>query len=174
MRSVAILVDGSNMHATFRALGFTVDWYKVIESVQSELDIHKAMYFTAMKPEGVTSTIRPLVDYLENNGWIVVKKPVSTYNLPGGGIKMKGNVDVEMTVEAMKLHDKVSDVMLFTGDGDFTALVKALQDKGVRVTVVSSRRSNPSMVSGALVRAADVFVDLVDMQPWIQRILPTG
>ena len=171
MRSVAILVDGSNMHATFKALGFMIDWRRVVETVNEDMPVHRAMYFTAMKPHGMSSTIRPLVDYLEHNGWAVISKPVSQYTDDAGRTKIKGNMDVEIAVAAMQLQDRVSDVMLFTGDGDFKALVEALQQKGVRVTVVSTRRTNPSMASEKLVRTADVFVDIADMKSMIERVL---
>lgn len=169
MRSVAILVDGSNMHATIKALGFSIDWKKVVDTVEQDIPVHRAVYFTAVKPVGETSTIRPLLDYLERNGWSVNTKPVAQFVDDRGNIKIKGNMDVEMAVCAMQLQERVTDVMLFTGDGDFKALVEALQQKGVRVTVVSTKRTRPSMVSDKLVRACDVFVDLFDMEPCIRR-----
>lgn len=169
MRSVAILVDGSNMHATFKALGFNIDWKKVLATVEEDIPVHRAVYFTALYPSHITSSIRPLIDYLQFNGWSVEHKPVSQYKDTNGVTKVKGNMDVEIAVCAMQLQERVTDVMLFTGDGDFTALVKALQQKGIRVTVVSTRSTRPAMASDLLVRTADVFVDLQDMKHCILR-----
>lgn len=173
MSSVAVLVDGSNMCATIKALGFSVDWRKVFDTINNDITIHRAMYFTAMKPSGETSTIRPLIDFLEHNGWAVVQKPICRYADEFGRTKIKGNMDVEIAVAAMQLQEKVTDVMLFTGDGDFEALVKALQHKGIRVTIVSTRKVRPNVVSELLLRACDVFIDLYDMRPAIER-LPNG
>lgn len=169
MRSAAILVDGSNMCAAMKALGFTVDWGKVVSLLENDMPIHKAMYFTATKPLGMPSTIRPLLDYLTTNGWIVRQKPVSVYR-NNGEVKIKGNMDIEIAVEAMKLASKVTDIMLFTGDGDFIPLVLALQDKGVRVTVVSTRKCSPSVVNELLVHTCDVFVDLYYKRKDIERV----
>lgn len=173
MSSVAVLVDGSNMCATLKALGFNVDWRKVFDSINADIPIHRAMYFTAMKPKEETSSIRPLIDFLEHNGWAVIQKPIGRYVDDYGRHKIKGNMDVEITVAAMQLQDKVTDVVLFTGDGDFEALVRALQNKGIRVTVVSTRKVRPNVMSELLLRACDVFIDLADMRPAIER-LPTG
>lgn len=173
MSSVAVLVDGSNMCATIKALGFSVDWRKIFDTINNDIPIHRAVYFTAMKPDGETSTIRPLVDYLSHNGWSVVTKPVSRYADPNGRVRTKGNMDVEITVAAMQLQERVTDVVLFTGDGDFEALVKALQQKGVRVTIVSTRKVRPNVVSEVLLRACDIFIDLADMRSSIER-LPNG
>lgn len=169
MRSAAILVDGSNMCAAMKALGFTVDWGKVVSLLENDMPVHKAMYFTATKSPFDTSSIRPLLDYLGNNGWVIKQKPVSVYRNKNGETKIKGNVDVEIAVEAMKLADKVTDIMLFTGDGDFVPLVQALQDKGVKVTVVSTRKCSPSMVNELLVRCCDVFIDLYHKRRDIER-----
>jgi uncharacterized LabA/DUF88 family protein len=62
--------------------------------------------------------------------------------------------------------------VLFSGDGDFRRLVEAIQRRGVRVTIVSTIRSKPPMVADELRRQADNFVELLDLQPSIQRILP--
>lgn len=169
MRSAAILVDGSNMCAAMKALGFTVDWGKVVSLLENDMPIHKAMYFTATKPLSMSSSIRPLLDYLASNGWVVKQKPVSVYRNKGE-VKIKGNMDVEIAVEAMKMADKVTDIMLFTGDGDFVPLVLALQDKGVRVTVVSTRKCSPSVVNELLVHTCDVFVDLHYKRRDIERV----
>jgi uncharacterized LabA/DUF88 family protein len=59
--------------------------------------------------------------------------------------------------------------MLFSGDGDFRRLVEAVQRKGVRVTVVSTVRSQPPMVADELRRQADHFLELQDLAPAIAR-----
>jgi len=170
MKSVAILVDGANIHAVCVALGFMIDWKKVVASVNEDMEVHSAQYFTAMKPLTEVNRLKPMVDYLEYNGWTVIQKPTESYMDPTTGrAKIKGNMDVEIAVCAMQLAPHVSDVMLFTGDGDFKYLVEVLQTKGIRVTVVSTLKTKVNMCSDKLRRQANVFVDITDMKDVIQR-----
>jgi uncharacterized LabA/DUF88 family protein len=86
-----------------------------------------------------------------------------------GRRKVKGNMDVEITVDAMEIADRLDHMVLFSGDGDFRSLLEAIQRRGVRCTVVSSVKTQPPMVADELRRQADLFVDLQDLAPEIQR-----
>lgn len=164
----AVLVDGSNLYASSNALGFNVDFRKLLDYFQP---IHRAAYFTAMKPKDEQSTLRPMVDYLEYNGWIVYQKETKEYLNPDTGMmKTKGNMDVEIAVVAMELAESVSDIVLVTGDGDFRALVEAIQRRGVRVTVLSTMVTRPPMIADVLRRQADVFIDLANLKKEIGRV----
>jgi NYN domain len=72
-------------------------------------------------------------------------------------------------VDAMRLADALDHVVLFTGDGDFRALVAALQLKGKRVSVISTLQTTPAMVADELRRQADQFIDLAELEDHICR-----
>ncbi len=169
MRRVAILVDGSNVHATIKQLDFAIDWGKILDGFPPE-EIFSAVYFTAVKSNEVFNSLKPLLDYLSHNGWRMVTKDADVH-YSSGIAKIKGNMDVEIACVAMELGHKVTDVILFTGDGDFVFLVKKLQAMGVIVTVVSTCKTQPSMCSGKLRRSADNFIDLFDIKDEVSRDL---
>jgi len=115
------------------------------------------------------SSIRPLVDWLDYNGYAMVTKPTKSFTDALGHRKVKGNMDIELTVDAMRLVEHLDHVVLFTGDGDFRALVGALQMRGRRVSVVSTLQTQPPMVADELRRQADQFIDLADLEKLIGR-----
>lgn len=177
-----LFIDGSNLHATCKILGFTIDYKRLLDAFEGT--IYKAYYFTAMPPETEQSTLRPMVDYLDYNGYIVVKKLTKEFNqsltfrCDGCGennvrntLKIKGNMDVEMAVTACEIGPYMEDVYLFTGDGDFRFLVESLQRRyGCRVAVVSSIKTQPVMCADILRRQADMFIELADMRDEIGRV----
>lgn len=161
-KATLVLVDGSNLYASVKALDYTPDYKKLIDSFEDE-GLLRAIYFTAMRPSDELSSIRPMVDYMEYNGWSIVQKTVKEWHDPATGeTKTKGNMDIEIAVTAMELAHCVTDIILFSGDGDFRFLIEKLQAKGVRVTVVSTIQTKPSMCADELRRQADKFIDLND------------
>jgi uncharacterized LabA/DUF88 family protein len=169
-KTTAILVDGSNLHATYEALGLTsVDFKRVLQYFEGTI-LH-AGYFTALPPKSEVSTLRPMVDYLEYNGWTIYQKEWKEFTDGDGNRKVKGNMDVEISVMAKELAPYVTHMVLFTGDGDFRFLVDAVQRSNrVHVTVVSSIKTRPAMCADILRRQADAFIDLVDLHPHIGRV----
>lgn len=164
----AILIDGSNIYAAARALGFFVDYKKLLTTFEGA--VLKAYYFTALRSEEVESAVRPMVDYLSYNGWTCITKPTQEWTQENGIIKVKGNMDIEICQIANEIAPHVSDIFLFSGDGDFTFMVEALQRRhGVNVTVVSTIKTQPAMCADVLRRQADQFIDLADMRDAIQR-----
>jgi len=172
MRSkvTSIFIDGSNLYASIKALGLSAIDYKKILS-HFEGTIHKALYFTALPPKEEQSSLRPMVDYLEYNGWGVIQKETKTFVDPVTKVtKVKGNMDVEMCVMCLELAPYCSDIILFTGDGDFRFLVETLQRRyGICVTIVSTINTRPSMIADELRRQADKFIDIVDLHPSIKQ-----
>ncbi|WP_409190348.1 NYN domain-containing protein [Bradyrhizobium sp. RDM4] len=168
---IALFIDGANLHATSRTLGFDVDYRRLLNEFQSRGTLLRAFYYSAIVEDEEFSSIRPLLDWLDYNGYTVVTKPAKEFVDPSGRRKVKGNMNIELTVDAMELAGKLDEMVLFSGDGDFRSLVEAVQRRGVRVTVVSTMASRPSMVADELRRQADVFTDLGELQGNIGRDL---
>jgi uncharacterized LabA/DUF88 family protein len=166
---IAIFIDGANLYATAKTLGFDVDYKRLLNEFQSRGTLLRAFYYTAIIEDQEYSSIRPLVDWLDYNGFTVVTKATKEFIDASGRRKVKGNMDIELAVNAMELADDIDQMVLFSGDGDFRSLVEAMQRHGVRVTVVSSIATQPPMIADELRRQADVFTDLRELQPKIGR-----
>jgi uncharacterized LabA/DUF88 family protein len=166
---VGLFIDGSNLYAAARALGFDIDYKKLLNLFADRCRLIRAFYYTALMEDQEYSPIRPLVDWLDYNGYTMVTKPTKEFTDAAGRRKIKGNMDIELAIDVMEMAQYLDHVVLFSGDGDFRRLVEAIQRKGVRVTVVSTVRSQPPMVADELRRQADLFVELDDLQPDIAR-----
>lgn len=164
-----LMIDGANLYGVARALEFDIDYKKLLRWAQDKTHILRAYYYTALLEDAEFSPIRPLVDWLDYNGYTIVTKAAREFTDSHGRRKIKGSIDVELTVDALSIAPQVDHIMLFTGDGDFLSLVKALQNLGKRVTVVSSSASQPSMVSDDLRRNADHFIELKSIAKDIAR-----
>ncbi len=169
---VALFIDGANLYATARALGFDIDYKRLLELFLSKTNLVRAFYYTALIEDQDYSPIRPLVDWLDYNGYTMVTKPTKEFTDAAGRRKIKGNMDIELAIDVMEMAQYLDHIVLFSGDGDFRRLVEAVQRKGVRVTVVSTVRSQPVMIADELRRQADRFVDITDLQEDIERDLP--
>ncbi len=166
---VALFIDGANLYATAKSLGFDIDYKKLLREYQSRGNLLRAFYYTAIIEDTEYSSIRPLIDWLDYNGYSVVTKATKEFVDQTGRRKVKGNMDIELAVDAMEMADHIGEMVLFSGDGDFRSLVEAVQRRGVRVTVVSTISTQPPMVADELRRQADQFVDIVDLQAKIGR-----
>jgi uncharacterized LabA/DUF88 family protein len=162
---IALFIDGANLYATAKTLGFDIDYKRLLKEFQSRGTLLRAFYYTDQE----FSSIRPLIDWLDYNGYAVVTKATKEFIDPSGRRKVKGNMDIELAVDAMGLAEHIDEMVLFSGDGDFRSLVKAVQRRGVRVTVVSTISSQPPMIADDLRREADVFTDLVELKSKIGR-----
>jgi len=165
----ALFIDGANLYATAKALGFDIDYKRLLKEFQCQGTKVRAFYYTAVIEDQEFSSIRPLLDWLDYNGFTVVTKPTKEFVDANGHRKVKGNMDIELTVNAMELAAHVDHIVLFSGDGDFRSLVEAVQRRGVRVTVVSTISSQPPMIADELRRQADVFTDLLELQSKLGR-----
>ena len=166
---IALFIDGANLYATAKALGFDIDYKRLLALFRGTGHLVRAQYYTALAEDQEYSSIRPLVDWLDYNGYTMVTKPTKEFTDSFGRRKIKGNMDIELTVDAMRLVEHLDHVVLFTGDGDFRALVGALQMRGRRVSVVSTLQTQPPMVADELRRQADQFVDLAELESQICR-----
>jgi uncharacterized LabA/DUF88 family protein len=166
---IAIFIDGPNLHATAKTLGFDIDYKRLLKEFQSRGTLLRAFYYTAIIEDQEYSSIRPLIDWLDYNGYTVVTKATKEFIDAIGRRKVKGNMDIELAVDAMEIAEHVDQIVLFSGNGDFRSLVEAVQRRGVRVTVISTISSQPPMIADELRRQADVFTDLVELQSKLGR-----
>ena len=166
---IALFIDGANLYATTKSLGFDIDYKRLLKEFQSRGKLIRAFYYTALVEDQEYSSIRPLIDWLDYNGYSVVTKPTKEFVDSSGRRKVKGNMDIELAVDAMEMAEHLDHVVLFSGDGDFRSLVEAVQRKGVRVSVVSTNATQPAMVADELRRQADEFIDLIHLAGKIGR-----
>lgn len=165
----ALFIDGPNLFASMRQLGFEIDYRRLLSLFRRQTHFVRGYYYTAIADDQEFSSIRPLVDWLGYNGYCVVTKPVKEFLDSTGRRKLKTNMDTELAVDAMQLSAHVDHLVIFSGNGEFRYLVAALQEKGRRVTVVSTLQTQPQMISDDLRRQADQFVDLADLEGEIGR-----
>jgi uncharacterized LabA/DUF88 family protein len=166
---LGLFIDGSNLYAAAKALGFDIDYKRLLDVFRGQGQLVRAFYYTALIEDQEYSPIRPLVDWLDYNGYTMVTKPTKEFTDAMGRRKIKGNMDIELAIDVMEMAQHLDHVVLFSGDGDFRRLVEAVQRKGVRVTVVSTVRSSPPMVADELRRQADTFMELQDLANSIMR-----
>ena len=172
-----ILIDGANFWSTCKNLGFDIDYKALLKLLQGHFNLVYVAYYTATVTDSDNVTkIRPILDWLSYNGYRVVEKPAKVIrNRESGEVtKIKGNMDVEIAIDAIEAANYVKNIVLFTGDGDFTALLRALQRKGVRVIVVSSTKTPVVMIADELRRQADFFVELETIRDAIERVYNTN
>jgi uncharacterized LabA/DUF88 family protein len=166
---LALFIDGSNLYAATKALGYDIDYKLLRSEFMRRGKMIRAFYYTALIENEEYSPIRPLVDWLDYNGFTLVTKPAKEFTDSMGRRKIKGNMDIELAVDAMEMAGHVDHIVIFSGDGDFRPLVEALQKKGTRVSVVSTIRSSPPMIADTLRRQADNFIELEELKDVIGR-----
>jgi uncharacterized LabA/DUF88 family protein len=166
---IALFIDGSNLYAAARALNFDIDYKRLLDHFSENSMLVRAFYYTALIEDQEYSPIRPLVDWLDYNGYTMVTKPTKEFTDTFGRKKIKGNMDIELAIDVMEMAEHLDHVIIFSGDGDFRRLVEAIQRKGLRVTVVSTVKSNPPMIADELRRQCDRFIELMDIAPSISR-----
>ncbi len=167
---IGIFIDGSNLYAAARTLGFDIDYKRLLDHFKSQGRLMRAYYYTALVDDQEYSPIRPLVDWLDYNGYTMVTKPTKEFtDAATGRRKVKGNMDIELAVDMMEMAPHMDHAVLFSGDGDFRRLIESVQRNGVRVSVVSTIRTSPPMIADELRRQADDFIDLDDLRDAIAR-----
>jgi uncharacterized LabA/DUF88 family protein len=167
---LALFIDGANLYSAAKGLNFDVDYKLLRQEFARRGRLVRAFYYTALLENDEYSPIRPLVDWLNYNGFALVTKPAREYTDAQGRRKIKGNMDIELAVDALELAPSMDHAVIFSGDGDFKPLIAALQRKGVRVSVVSTMKSQPPMISDELRRQADNFIELEDLRGVIGRV----
>jgi len=166
---LGLFIDGSNLYAAARSLGFDIDYKRLLDVFAGKGRLVRAFYYTALIDDQEYSPIRPLVDWLDYNGYTLVTKPTKEFTDATGRRKIKGDMDIELAIDVMEMSERVDHIVIFSGDGDFRKLVEAVQRKGRRVSVCSTIRTQPPMVADELRRQADNFIELEELKPMIMR-----
>lgn len=169
MKKIAAFIDGANLYAGVKTIGLNIDYTKVLKFLRDRGQLVRASYYTALIEDQEFSTIRPLVDWLEYNGYNVVTKSAKQFTDAMGRVKTKGNMDIELAIDMLEAAQYADEIVLFSGDGDFRRLVEAVQRKGVRVTVISTLAGAQPMIADELRRQADEFIDLEKISTLIQK-----
>jgi len=170
---LALFIDGVKFHATAKALGFEIDYKRLLDEFGERGTLLRAFYYTTVMDDLEYCTVRPLVDWLDYNGFTVVTKPIREFLDEAGRRRIRANMDIEIAVGAMDIADHVDEIVLFSGDGGFRPLVAALQRRGVRVTIVSTIASEPPILADELRRQADEFIDLAALEAKLGRVSST-
>lgn len=166
---IAVFIDGANLYGATKALDFDIDYRRLLEFLKEHGVLVRAHYYTALVDDQDYSPLRPLVDWLDYNGYTIVTKPTKEFTDAQGRRRIKGNMDIEIAVDLLEMAPHVDQIVLFSGDGDFRRVIEAVQRKGVRVSVVSTIKSQPPMLADELRRQADTFVELADLAKTIGR-----
>ena len=166
----ALFIDGSNFYAATRLLNMDIDYAKLHQFFSDDTNLIRAYYYTALPEDHEFSPLRPLIDWLDYNGFAVISKLAREFTDPETGKKRtKGNMDIELALDMLKLAPHIDHAILFSGDGDFCRLLEDVQDLGVRVSVVSTTKTSPPMVADSLRRMADIFIDMENLRDDIAR-----
>jgi len=166
---IAVFIDGANLYATARSLDMEIDYRRLKDFFAQRGRLVRAFYYTAIMDDQEYSPLRPLIDWLDYNGYTLVTKPLKEFTDDTGRRKVKGNMDIEMAVDMLAMAERTDHIVLMSGDGNFRRLIEAVQGKGVRITVISSNSTHPSMVADELRREADQFVELKSLRDQIGR-----
>ena len=166
---LALFIDGANLYGAAKGLQFDIDYKRLLELFARKGTLVRAFYYTAVAEDQEFSPLRPLVDWLDYNGFSVVTKPLKEFTDVQGRRRVKGNMDIELAIDVMEMSACIDHVVIFSGDGDFRRLVEAVQRRGRRVSVVSTIRTSPPMIADELRRQADNFIELDDLKSQISR-----
>lgn len=166
---LAVFIDGPAVFSAARALEFEIDYKKLQAYFKKQGYLLRIHYYSAVPEDDEHLSIRPLLDFLDYNGFRVVTKPARVFTDQEGRRKFKGSMSVEICVDAFDMAETADHLVLFSGDGDYTSLVAALQRRGRKVSVVSTLKSRPPMISDDLRKTADYFIDLDNLADALGR-----
>jgi uncharacterized LabA/DUF88 family protein len=166
---VAVFIDGANLYATAKALDFDIDYKKLLLLFKSKANLVRAYYYTVLIEDQEYSPIRPLVDWLDYNGYTLVTKPAKESTDSTGRRRIRNSIDVELAVDVMEVASGVDHIVLLSGDGGYRRLIEAVQRLGTRVTVISTVSVSPPLAADEIRRQADNFVDLSSLRGEISR-----
>jgi NYN domain len=159
----ALFIDGENLYYTAKALDFDIDFKRLLTEFQRRGSLIRSYYYTDGR-----QVARPLIDWLDYNGFTVVTKPIKTFDDGEGRRKSKRNIAIELVVDALEISKRIDHMFLFSGDGDYRPLVEAAQRKGVSV----SRQQRRELCTGRRQCSKNALVEnsrprLDFLGPWV-------
>lgn len=162
-----LLIDGSNIYEAAKSINLRIDYKRLLDLFSEDGELVRAYYFTALPNRSVESPNIKLADWLSYNGYIVIDKEITKYVDVDGTEKIKGNMDIEIAAYAYEAATIVKEIVLFSGDGDFTIIVDKIQQRyTTKFTVVSSLK----MINNKLRKQSDEFIDLEALRSEIQQV----
>jgi uncharacterized LabA/DUF88 family protein len=159
----ALFIDGPNLFMAAKLLQTQIDYRSLLTHFNENSNLLRASYYSTVveTPGDQYISLTPLLDFLDYNGYTVVKKMSREYTDAQGNRKAKNHtMKVEMTIDMIELAPRLDHVVLFSGDGDLLMLVDTLKRKGVRTTIVSTVHGETPVISDDMRRIGDSFVDL--------------
>ena len=166
---IGLFIDGANLYSAAKSLDFDIDYRRLLEEFRKRGRLIRANYYTALIESEEYTPIRPLIDWLDYNGFKVVTKAAKEHSDDSGRRRIKGDMDVEIAVDIVEAASYLDHVVLFSGDGDFRKVAEAVQRHGTRISVVSTLKSNPPMAADDLRRQADSFIELSELGKLVGR-----
>ncbi len=152
-KNVAVFVDVANIFYAAKAAGVDIDYVTLLKGAIAGRDFVRAYAYTGLDPDNENQ--RNFHSFLMRNDFRVVSKDIRKY----GDGKVKANLDIELVVDMMKTARNLDVAIIVSGDGDFAPAIRAVQEMGVRVEVISFRGNT----SSDLIEAADQFTDITQL-----------
>jgi len=152
-KNVAVFVDVANIFYAAKAAGTDIDYVTLLKAATAGRDFVRAYAYTGLDPDNENQ--RNFHAFLARNHYKVVSKDIRKY----GDGKVKANLDIELVVDMMKTARNLDVAIVVSGDGDFAPAIRAVQEMGVRVEVISFRGNT----SSDLIEVADLFTDITQL-----------
>jgi len=152
-KNVAVFVDVANIFYAAKAAGVDIDYVTLLKTASAGRDLVRAYAYTGLDPDNENQ--RNFHDFLRRHGYKVVSKDIRKY----GDGKVKANLDIELVVDMMKTARNLDIAIVISGDGDFAPAIRAVQEMGVRVEVISFRGNT----SSDLMEVADLFTEITQI-----------
>jgi uncharacterized LabA/DUF88 family protein len=169
--SLYVFIDASNLWAAQKSKQKLLDYGKILSYIKDSFKPNtlKIFYYAAYPAEGTRSYTmankHKFFTFLKKGlGFEVRKKPLKRIKIinndMGEGVKEKGDMDVEITVDAMYHIDKYDTAIFFSGDSDFLPLVNHLKNNNKKVYILSSRNN----ISEELRTSGHGYSDVLDIE----------
>jgi len=136
----AVFIDAANIYFSQKTLGWWIDFKKLLNYFKKETNLYRIAYYGALNPENIKE--RKFQDFLEIIGFIVKTKKIKFIKDKDDRLNYghhKGNVDVDLTIDAVHFRDNYDTFILLSGDSDFESLIKYLKSFKKRCIVISTK-----------------------------------
>lgn len=163
-KKAAVFIDAANVIYSQRTLKWQIDFKKLMNYFKSNYQLDNVYFYYAFlkdheKQQGFFKKLRQW-------GYKIRTKEVKLIKQQDGSTLKKGNLDVELTIDAVKELQFYSTAILMSGDSDFHALVRYLQNKNKKIVVISSK----GHVSFELLKAADKYINFNTLREFVERV----